>query len=271
MSSAALPRRRRPLRRRRATAPSSPAPSHRHRRPPPAPSVPFRASRDDAGRIGAARWGSRIAATHRKRDRERRAGAGPVALGANVPAMQLDDLVRDGEAEAEAAVLARHRAVRLPEAIEHVGQERRARCRCRVSRTTIENAVVDSVSSTSTCPPPARTSPRSRAGSRRPAAGDRRRRSPPWAARPAASRSRCACAFAAGRIDFDRRLDDADQVDDLALEMELAADDARDVEQVFDEPRLRAGIAVDAFERAPRLFGTGAARSAGSAASREWR
>ena len=45
------------------------------------------------------------------------------------------------------------------------------------------------------------------------------------------------------------------------LEMELAADDARDVEEVFDEPRLRAGVAIDAFERPRVCSGAGRAVS----------
>ena len=63
-------------------------------------------------------------------------------------------------------------------------------------------------------------------------------------------------ASAAGRIAFDRPTRTTPTSSTIsALEMELAADDARDVEEVFDEPRLRAGVAVDAFEGPRRLIG----------------
>jgi hypothetical protein len=66
-----------------------------------------------------------------------------------------------------------------------------------------------------------------------------------------------------GRVDLDVRLDErravvverpshlVTQVDALAPQLDLAARDARDVEQVVDEPREVRGLTVDDGERAP--------------------
>src|SRR5262249_36146735 len=59
----------------------------------------------------------------RQRDREAGPAVAARALGAHVPAVQLDDVPDDRESEPEAAVPPRARAVRLPEALEELGQE----------------------------------------------------------------------------------------------------------------------------------------------------
>src|SRR5262249_44050838 len=53
---------------------------------------------------------------------------------------------------------------------------------------------------------------------------------------------------------LDRRLDHRGEVDGADLEPELAGHDARDVEEIVDELRLRLRVALDRLERAPRLL-----------------
>ena len=89
----------------------------------------------DATARGSALAGcaARLAAeADRQDDRERRSLAAPLAVGADGPAVQLDEVPRDRQAQSEAAVDARGRAVSLAEAIEHEREElgRDARCRC---------------------------------------------------------------------------------------------------------------------------------------------
>src|SRR5690242_3365090 len=63
---------------------------------------------------------------HRQqRQRHRKAGAFayPFPGGADAPAVQLDQLARDGEAKPQSVVLSGRAAIRLPEHIEHKGQE----------------------------------------------------------------------------------------------------------------------------------------------------
>ena len=62
---------------------------------------------------------------NRQADGEARALVQAVALGADLPAVQLDEVADDREAEAEAAVRARARGVGLAERVEHVREERR--------------------------------------------------------------------------------------------------------------------------------------------------
>ena len=49
----------------------------------------------------------------------------------------------------------------------------------------------------------------------------------------------------------DRGIDDVDDVDALQVEIELAADDARGIEQIIDEPGLMVDVALDRLGRAP--------------------
>ena len=62
-------------------------------------------------------------------------------------------------------------------------------------------------------------------------------------------------ATAAGRMESTADCTTPTSSTDFGPEVELAADDARDVEQILDEPRLRACVAIEAFERARRLLG----------------
>ena len=51
------------------------------------------------------------------------------------------------------------------------------------------------------------------------------------------------------------------EIDRLGLETQLAGDDARDVEDVLDQHRLRLGVALDRLERLARLLGREVARA----------
>ena len=166
------------------------------------------------------------------------------------PAVQLDQVTHDREPEAEAAVRARGRAVRLPEALEDVGQElrrdalagvadaraRRWRRRARARTPTVPPRGVNLIAFESrfqiTCwsrsgspQTAAEPSTRSRRRARRPSP-------PPPAARPRARPRRRRRA----QIGFE-------------LEPQLAGDDARDVEDVLDELGLRPRVALDGLER----------------------
>src|SRR5215472_10233242 len=70
---------------------------------------------------------ARLRVLHRERelDDERRPEPASLALGAYGTAVQADQLAHDRQAETEPTVAARARAVRLPEAVEHVRQELR--------------------------------------------------------------------------------------------------------------------------------------------------
>ena len=58
-----------------------------------------------------------------KCDRERRALVVARALRENLPAMQLDELLHDGQAKSQPAVLSPRGAIALPEAIEYEGKQ----------------------------------------------------------------------------------------------------------------------------------------------------
>ena len=53
--------------------------------------------------------------------------------------------------------------------------------------------------------------------------------------------SGCRCAH-----DIERRFNDGAQVHRLAAQLELAGDDARKLDEIFDDPRLRLRVALDA-------------------------
>ena len=70
---------------------------------------------------------------------------------------------------------------------------------------------------------------------------------------------------------LDRRLDDRERVERLHVEPELARDDAAHVEQIVDELRLDARVALDGLEAGPQLVGAAAGRCAAPGPSRGWR
>ena len=69
-----------------------------------------------------------------------------------------------------------------------------------------------------------------------------------------ASRTLMRLAAIAGPTRFDRAAQDVGDVDRPRVEPQLAADRARDVEQVVDQPRLRLGVALDGGDRARLLL-----------------
>src|SRR6185369_15860334 len=68
--------------------------------------------------LGRQRGGRR-----RQLDRDRRSALEALALGPAAAAVELDQIAHDAQAETEAAVAARRRAIRLPESIEDVRKE----------------------------------------------------------------------------------------------------------------------------------------------------
>ena len=60
---------------------------------------------------------------HGQRHRERRTRSHAHALCPDGPAVQLDELLRDGEPKTQPAMTPRGRSVRLPEALEQVRKE----------------------------------------------------------------------------------------------------------------------------------------------------
>src|SRR5207302_4950392 len=71
------------------------------------------------GRLGTAR----LRVSHRKANADPCALPSPAALRVHRPAVHLDEMADDGEAQPQTALGAARRAVRLPEAIEDVRQE----------------------------------------------------------------------------------------------------------------------------------------------------
>ena len=71
-------------------------------------------------------FGSRRIATllrQRQVDTEDRSFAQALAFGRDRPAMQLDEVTRNGESQTEAALFSRNRSFGLAKTIEHVRQE----------------------------------------------------------------------------------------------------------------------------------------------------
>ena len=90
----------------------------------------------------------------------------------------------------------------------------------------------------------------------------------PSASASATTRPGCPCASAAGWIAADCRVDDDRESHGLHIEPELAGDDARHVEQILDELRLRVGVPLDRLRARAALSRPDGARSAACASSR---
>ena len=186
----------------------------------------------------------------RQRHPERRPERVAAAVDADGAAVQLDDLADQREPEAQSAVAAARRRIGLPEAIEHVWQE--------LGRDALAG-VADGQAR--------RSAPRARA---------RSRIDPPDSVNFIAfdSRfqitccSRSASPLTAGssssNASVDRHLfgrgarrDDVDRpparprrsTTGVDLQPQLAADDPRHVEQIFDQAHLRHRVALDDLER----------------------
>ena len=80
---------------------------------------------------------------HWQADGHRGAQAQAVAVGGDGPAVLLDQVAGDGQAQAEAAVIPRRAAVGLAEAIEDVGQEVGRDADAGVANLDLEPAATD--------------------------------------------------------------------------------------------------------------------------------
>src|SRR5256885_627188 len=87
----------------------------------PSPSPPDPPPSSDGSRTP--RRGPRLRGRERQRDRERRAASFAVACRGDAAAVELDDVLDDGQSEPEAAVRARRAAVALAEALEDQRKE----------------------------------------------------------------------------------------------------------------------------------------------------
>src|SRR5262249_51304830 len=177
-------------------------------------------------------------------DGEAGALALPLAGGADASPVHLDEVTHDGQAQAEAAVNARAAAVRLAEPLEEVGQEIRPDPRSGVLDGQMGPVAV-------TDQPDVDLAPRrgeldgigeevaddllepSRVAGHRPGRGVEVRRE----------------LHVAGVRGWTHRVHDAldggRQIDGLQIDRQLAADDARHVEQVRDDLRLVTDVALD--------------------------
>ena len=177
-------------------------------------------------------------------------GGAPPFAGAqrgDVSPVQLDEMTHDGEPQAEPAAGPLRRRVRLPEALEHVGQEPRrdalpavahAHLHVRVHAAQVHLDV---------------------AAARRELDGVREQVPDhllePFGVgeHPAGRRvdepgERDRLRLRRGRERVGRRLDDGSQLEGTAVELQLARHDAGDVEQVVNEPRLGLGVPVDRLD-----------------------
>ena len=168
---------------------------------------------------------------------------------------------------------ARARRVGLAEALEDVRQERRLDADAGVADDERVDAAASRASATSTLAAGGRELHRVRQqvpdhllqaiG----IADDGQRRS-----RPAVSSVELPAPRPPGASTRPPRATIGREVDGAQLEPQLAGDDARDVEQVFDQLRLRLRVALDDLERAiASLPGRQLRRRAAAASSRGWR
>ena len=168
---------------------------------------------------------------------KRRAAILAGTVDGDAAAVQLDDLPREREAEPEPAVPAARRRIGLAEPVEDVGQKIRRDALAGVARRSARRRVLLRVSRTS-IRPPARVNFTAfdstfqiACCSRSGVAVDERQ------AVVEIARAIAIClAAAAGATTSMRGLHDVADVDRLHLEPQLAADDARHVEQVLDQP-----------------------------------
>ena len=161
--------------------------------------------------------------------------------------MKLHELPRDRQAQAQPAVLPRGRSVRLTECVEDVGEEASVDPLAGVDDLDAESMV-----------------PREADGRRAVSSAelDRVRNQVPhdllqpvWIAgrdRGAdrdLGRQRDVFGRCGGAYDLHRGIDDVREIHRLNLDVQFSCDDPRDLEQIFDETRLRARVALDRFER----------------------
>ena len=166
------------------------------------------------------------------------------AVRADDAAVEFDELSDDREAEPQAAVRAGGRGVGLAEAIEDVGEELRVDPFAAVDDADLEMGVdafeqdLHGAVARGELHGVAEQVPEDLLQAIR-VAGDGARQRVEGGAEADAFR-------VGGGLDrFDRGADDGGQIDALDVEPDLAGDDAAHVEQIFDDLRLSAGVALD--------------------------
>ena len=167
--------------------------------------------------------------------------------------MHLDQVAHDGESEAQASLHARAGAVRLAEAIEHVGQEIECDSHAGIGDHDLDMAV----------PPLQADGHLSLARRELDGVGEQVPHHLLQAIRVAVEVARLVAQveddlellrFRRRADGIHRRQDDAAQVDATHLHAQLAGDDPRDVEDVVHQLRLDARVAFDGLQRPPQLL-----------------
>ena len=177
---------------------------------------------------------------------------GPALAAVSAALVRFGDGLADREAEADAAKLARDLAIALLEGVEDAVDVRRAQSRCRCPRlppSRVPSASARWVRERIVIVPPL--------GVNLIAFLSRFQRI--WVMRALSARrlvfssaksrtsSRC-FVLEIGPAGVDRVLDHAMEADALAMQLEFAAGDAGEIEQVIDQARFQLDIAPDGFE-----------------------
>ena len=188
-------------------------------------------------------------ADERQAHRERRAVRLPAALGGHRAAVQLDEMADERQPQAEARVLARDVGGLLPEALEDVRQERRVDARAGVTDPQHRVVALRLERDTSTSSPASENLIEFE--SRFQATCCRRLESPETNAMPrgAWTSSVIRRASAAGLTASTADSTTTARSTGCMLEPHRAADHPRHVQQIVDELRLHARVAVDDVER----------------------
>ena len=170
------------------------------------------------------------------------------ALGLDGTAVELDEVADDREAEAQAAERPRARRVGLPEALEEVGEELGRDAPARVANGQLEvgvHALQPDVDA------PALGRELDRVGDEVPHHLLQPFRISPDQLDPRIEAGHDPDVLGRGRRPhgLDRRLDRGGEAHRPDVEAQLPADDARDLEEVVDQPGLRPRTALDRLER----------------------
>jgi hypothetical protein len=186
-------------------------------------------------------------------DREGGAAAGALALRADRAAVHVDELARDREPEAEPALAPRRRAVGLAEPVEHARKKRGgdslagvrdldAHARARATDAERHAAPGGSELHGVAEQVPEHLLDALRVGSHVRAVRDGGAEPDPF-------------GLGGRPHDVERRGRDLREVHGLEIELQFSGDHPRDVEEVFDELRLRLGAAFDGVHRLRDLRG----------------
>jgi hypothetical protein len=187
----------------------------------------------------------------RQGDREARPAPEPFARGRDLAAVQVDDAARERQPDAEAALRARERRVRLDEQVEDRGQVLARDADPVVLHLDLGRAVVPLQRHPD---PTARGRVLARVVQQVPDHLLQARGVAQHRHRPVGQRERQVLSLPLERrpMGFHRLRDRLAQVERLRAQADAAARDARDVQQVVEQPRHVPRLAVDHGDRPPR-------------------